>query len=282
MKLHPLHRFLISTFLILVSFEMFGQKKISASFYNDTIFEFNGCTIELKNTYIRKKLFLRTTVKITNRTDKFMLIDPDDVFLISLARGETKSMYKKTIVIPPNYSNKFELKFNDVGFDTPLLVYNFSKIRFTSHANLVYVISDLHLGRGYHSKLGKLDVEMIDVKVTDEVYKVRIRVNYDGSDFLAINFNNIGINSPMGKCYNLKKLPGKFHFNPNHKTEVINLAFSINCASFHSHDKLLTFGNVFTSYAIEITDGFKISQRLVVEELSENMKTDKPDIELIE
>ncbi len=139
----------------------------------------------------------------------------------------------------------------------------------------------MYLEKVYHTGLGNLDIEMIDVKLLPDVYKIRIRVNYDGLNFLAINFNNIGLSSPTGKCYNLKKTLGKFHFNPNRRTEVINLAFSRDCAALGSRDKKLTFRDIFTAYSTDVTTGFKISQRLVKVGPNEGGKRSKPDIELI-
>lgn len=259
-----------------------GQKNENLSYYNDTTFELNGYTVSLKNTYTRKKMFLKTTVSINNSTDKFILIDPRKVFYNSQSINNRASSYKRTIVIPPGYSKKFQLRFGEIEQGSPSVSFDFSEIKMSKspimsiNDGTVAVIND----RRY--KGSNIIAEVIDVKPHEEGSLVKVKFEYKGENFMAVNYNNIAIKNKKGDvCYNLKKPVGKFHIDPYRKEEVVSLLFSKTCSKHDGSKKIMLFDNVFTEYSLEEVKGFKVnlhflSEKELMDEVQEN------DIETID
>lgn len=267
---------LLSLFLFQYVSESFGQ---IICHYNDTTLQINNGIVQLKNTYVKKKLFLRTTVVLINTGDDFMLLDPNDVFLSDTRGDSAAGFYDDVVVVPPHSSKRFYLKFNAKFFESPKLLFDFSKINISQSIIRTYMLGELQRNK---LEAGSLSIDKVDEKKFPEMHTVRIKVRYEGTNLLAINFNNIGMKARNQgvSCYNLKKPGGRINFNPNIKKEVFTLVFSNACERSLRSEKVLTFNNVFTEYSLRQTEGFKIWLNLLPDNASYD--PDEKEIELIE
>jgi hypothetical protein len=269
-------------FLFLSHFLAAGSTKklIPVYNYNDTIVEFENYTVELRNTYLRKKLFLRTSVVINNKSDNFLLLNPEDVLFSTEKLKNSPSLYYKTIVIPPHYTKKFTLKFDGSDYTSKVVHFNFSKIKASHKTGLLYKVENMKLEKGEVSKLGNLKLRVDEKKLLPDALLVVVVVDYTGENFLAINFNNIGVHqTDLPSCYNLRRNSGRFNFNPDKNRETIKLLFSRDCFVYDGKKKMLSFDNVFTEYSTTTLEGFNMSLRLVSE--GEREPDKKDDIEEI-
>ncbi len=258
-----------------------GQTKNKSRYYNDTTFEFNGYTIGLKNTYNRKKLFLRTTLEINNPSKNFVLINPKDIFLSASSLTQKPSLYRKTIVVPPGHSLKFPVKFPDVSSEDSLINFSFSKITISKDVITAVGSGSLAIKNRKQYKDGNVKVEIIDVKEYQGDVLIRVKISYKGNGFLAVNYNNIAAkNEKADTCYNLKKPVGKAHINPKTNIESVNLVFPRRCLNINAR-KTMFFKNVFTELSIEDLSGFETSLR-IIDDKDIPLQKEKDDIETMD
>lgn len=266
-----------------LSIDGWAKKIIPVYNYNDTVIELKGYSVELRNTYLRKNLFLRTSVVINNKSDNFLLISPKDILFSTEKLKNTPSLYKKTIVVPPHYTKKVELKFNGSDYTSKVVNFNFSKVKASYKAELIYNIDNIELEKGGGFQSGNITLKIVDKKILPDALVVVTVVDYAGFNLLAINYNNIGLHQiNLPACYNLKRKSGQFNFSPNRDRETIKFIFSRDCVMLNGKEKTLSFTNVFTEYSTTTLEGFTMSLRLVSEGNEEEEKDKKGDIEEID
>jgi hypothetical protein len=246
------NKFLILSYLTILSFYLNAQKKNEkASFYSDTAVESNGYKIGLTDTYVRKKLFLRTTVVITNPTDKFLLIDKDNIIMSTGHIKGKAPLYHRIIVVPPGEIVKFPLKYTAKDCESSIIWLNFSGLKVTNLVVNKHAEKQMLLEEKNETLSDGIRITVIRAELKDEGLAVRLRIQYEGTYFLGHNLYAISLLSPkQDSCFNFRKYKSKSYINPNRNNELVWLVFPRECAKATSRlERTLVFKDVFTEYS---------------------------------
>lgn len=239
------------------------EKDNKNRFYSDTTVESNGYKIRLEDTYVRKKLFIRTTVVVTNPGDKFLLIDKDNIVMSTEHIKGEASLYGRTIVVPPGETVKFPLKISAKDYQSPVITLNFSKLKVTNALIKKHTELQMPLEEKNEATSGGIHVTVIRAELKDEGLAVRIRVQYTGDYFITQNINSIGLlPQNQGPCLNFRKYKSKSYLNPNRNNELLWLLFPVDCArAIKRTERHLNFKSVFTEHSLESAPDISVSIR---------------------
>src|SRR5205085_1009171 len=103
-------------------------------FYKDTSFVFNEFKFEFTKNISTVESF-KTTLVISNPTDKFMLINPWEVFASAdNVADKFNVLSKNPIVVPAKGIKKITLRFRNMDFRANSVSIDFSKIQITGDA----------------------------------------------------------------------------------------------------------------------------------------------------
>lgn len=252
------------------------------NFYSDTVVESNGYKIGLQDTYVRKKLFIRTTVVVTNPGDKFLIIDKDNIVMSTEHIKGEASLYGRTIVVPPHDTVKFPLKISAKDYQSPVITLNFSKLKVTNAVIKKHTEFQMPLMEKNEATSDGIRVTVIRSELKSEGLAVRIRVQYKGDYFLTQNVNSIGL-LPQNQdpCLNFRKYKRKSYLSANRNNELLWLIFPVDCArAIKPRERYLNFKGVFTELSLEAIPDIRVSISYlpgVEKNISEEKEKEKSD-----
>jgi hypothetical protein len=242
----------------------YAQDKQEKFYYKDTLFEFNGCKIEVMKTFSDDKSF-RSVLNITNTGDNFLMINPWEVFgLVGGSAEKYNTASKRTFIIPPKYTKKLRIKFIGRDFREPDLIMDFSKLTVTTMVERVYEFN-VDLSNENYKDIGPIRFTILkqdpDNKSAD--FRITAQLEYTGNKFLGIFYNNIMLKTKDGGSFiNTGKKAGDFHYDKDKPLKKMVLIFPVESKKVKKDNQpTLSFANVLKEYQTAQIVGFKINLR---------------------
>lgn len=264
-------------FLILLSVFASAQDKDKKNhFYSDTTIASNGYLFGLKDTYVRKNLFMRTTVVVTNPTAQFLLIDKDNILISSQHLKNAATLYFKTIVVPPGETIEFPLKFTASDYQSPNITLNFTGLKTTNNIKVIHDEFQMNLQEKNEAGSGGIRITIVKTELKEEGLAVRVRIQYKGDYFMKQNIYTVGLLTPNNEpCLNFRKYNNNSYMNPSRNNELRWLLFPRECALLTKPSKrMLVFKDVFTEYDTQTVPEIKVSIRYLPD-LDKNVESEK-------
>ncbi len=257
--------FCVLIFLVGINFISIAQQKAEKFFYKDTVFTFLECKIEVIKNLSTDKTF-KTTLIITNPTDKFFIINPLEVFSFTdNSSNKYQGASRKVEVIPPNFTRKFVLRFEGTDFRESTVNIDFSKMQMTEQFLAVYELGDLDFSRENFREAGpvKFTIDDKDPSAHNKVsYKIMAKLEYTGGKFLGLLLYNINVKTKDGANYKNIEKPHLFQYNNSKTSERIILIFPLEPeAGKKENAPTISFHDVFREYTLANIEGFKIKLR---------------------
>lgn len=284
-------KFINSTTLILcfvIPLLTTAQEKEEKFFYKDTIFEFNGSKVEITKS-LATKMYFKSVVSITNQSDNFILINPWEIFgYVSGSGNKYNAVSKRAIVIAPKYTKKFTVKFEGKDFREPHLSFDVTKLQVTEKVESVYEFVDIDLSKENYRVVGPIKWTMLEKKADkkDALFRVETQLEYTGTKFLGIFYNNITLKTKDGSSFiNSGKKAGDFHYDKEKPFKRIVLIFPVDADKVEKgNEPKLNFTDVFKEYSLATIVGFKVNLRMgTLEDYNRKKTGDKEkDIEEME
>jgi hypothetical protein len=258
-------------FLFFLSNLLYSQKVDKNFYFKDTIFEFSGLKVEVKKSIADNKMFKGAMI-ITNNTDQFVIINPGSIIGSELnSQVKTIATISKKIVIPPKYTKGFTFKFLNIDFRKAELEINVETIQFTDKVEFVYDISDFDFYSQITKSVGPLKWTTLkiyqDENDTKDYFKIDGSIEYSGSNFLAIYYNNAFIKTKDGQTFInagpsksvLQPNKNKFYFDNSKEAQKLILIFPVESRKITREiEPKLNFIEVFKEYSLKTIPGFKI------------------------
>lgn len=277
-----LHKFIITSYLFLYCLIGVSQGTDEKYYFKDTVFNFFGIKIQVQKSVATIQSF-KSSIIITNTTENFLIVNPEDVFICeSLSGAQSMQVSKKQVVIPPKYSKGFTIKFINSDFRKSSLFIDFKKLQLTGKAESVYEISNFNIFNDVEMSVGPVTWTLTKV-VQDEKKKMEnLRVDgtikYNGNKFLGIFHNNISLTTNDGKSYfnegkskstfpfvankyysGTSKPLEKLYYDKSKPLEKHILIFPVESGKINSKlQPTIYFNQVFVEYPLENIEGFKI------------------------
>ncbi len=258
----PVKSFLISL-LSGITFLINAQLKPDKLFYKDTAFNFNGFHIEAVRNASDDMSF-KSTIVFTNPTNKYMLIDPDDIFGIA-GKDKYLNINKRKIVIKPNSTKRVRVKFMKRDFrDSSLSIY-FEKMLITDDGASIYQLKDLNITLENYREVGPVKWTLIHKSFDfNDGIIIKAKIEYSGNQLLIISSEKMSLKTKDGGNYiNNYKKSSNFYYDKTKIFEPQILGFPAKRLTVkEGGDAILSFNTVFTEYPILKIEGFKINLRI--------------------
>gem|GEM_PF-5055214 len=254
-----------------IVFPASSQNKFFA-LYRDTFTVQNDYSISVMDTYIRGSLFLKSTVWIHNPTSSYLILDYTSAFAVGDDGVAKEFKNNENPVFLPGGSYKKNLKFKATSRGKYVSIH-FPRVYVTDKVTLSYPPLDLPKIEGVIRKVNNISVEVLKIMASETEYKVRVRIRYDGDEFLAINFKNISVRGDhSGVIFNRVRPYHRMHHRKTKYLEMATLTFPIQPGE--KLEKMLHFENVFFIYGLKELKGFDLNYTVRL-----NEEVDAPDEE---
>lgn len=237
-------------------------------FYRDTVTEQGDYSLTVKDTYVRGP-FLRSTVWVHNPTSRFLVLDYHYAYAMSEEGVARKFKNNENAVFLPNGDYKQRLRFKAPA-RTKFVSIHFPKVLVSDKVILAYPTLDVPKEEGVIRKLGDLSVQVLKIITYDKEFKIRIRVRYEGEEFLAINFANISAErEKSGKIYNKIRSYHRMHHRKSKYLEMATLTFPRR--EGEKLLKVIHFEDVFTTYTLSPMQNFDLHYSVQFDESASDM-----------
>lgn len=271
---------------LIIPFFATAQEKEEKFFYKDTIFEYNGSKIEITRS-VSTKIYFKSVVAITNQSEDFIIVNPWDIFgFVTGSNDKYTAVAKRPIVIAPKYTKKITVKFEGRDFREPSLTFDFTKLQVTEKIESVYEFNDIDLSKENFRSVGPIKWTMLEKKADKEkaIFRVETQVEYSGTKFLGIFYNNITLKTKDGSTFiNASKKSGDFHYDKEKPFKRIVLIFPVEADKVkNENEPKLNYSGVFKEYSIATIVGFKVHLRSGTLEDYKGKKGDDKDKDIEE
>jgi hypothetical protein len=263
---------------------MVAQPDAPKYYYKDTTMNFYGYVIKTSQTVATNEVF-KSLITITNTTDDFMIIHPNEIFGIVNPPYKTSCVNRNDIVIPPQYTKKFRLKFVGQDFRSPSLIIDISKVKFTDQPGTSYKIPEINIYKQRTFTAGPIEWTLVNFGDHDpeDNFRVIATIKYTGNKFLGLLNNNVSMSTAGGKTYvNLARQVGKYHYDSKKPEFKLAYYFPIETKKIGTTSApTLNFDGVFVEYSLSTAMGFKIafSRGKLADFKGKNSTTEDKDIE---
>ena len=250
-------------------------------------FEFKGA-MAYKNKF-------KTQVYISNLTDSFKIISPNDT-KIWMGNYSVSLTNKSDFVIPPKSSRKFRFTAEATSFKFNRIIGTFTKIGTTGRITSIYDIRYFELKNQLLERrrddllltnsVGPLNITLKNIEIENGFIEATVSVNYLGTDFLGINAKKIKLTTSNGEVLiNDYQAGNSIFYNKSKKAITLKLYFKKTGGNQNAieGDKI-TFDDVFTEYKVDSnTNPFQFILNKTGEGFGNPPKEEKPkDLEVIE
>jgi len=257
---------------------LIAQDKV---FFSDTIFEFSGLKIRFEHGYGRGDV-VKIKMVITNLTDRYAIINPNDIVVTLINGTEKRTWYEKQIVASPKDLVKVTLQFRDLIWirKTPLNI-RVKNIKFAETLLSTYspLVLEASFGLRYESKA--LALEIIEVTPRSYDYAVKVKINYSGPNFLSINYNKALFVTAKGDFHNTRK--SKNSYDNNLPAQNMLMIFPCSDGKGIKIPATINLNDVFKEYSLSTVAGFHLQLGFITErEFRNNKRFEEETIEEIE
>ena len=266
-----LHKFIFTSYLFLFCLIGFAQGADEKYYFKDTIFDFYGLKIEVKKS-IATMDFLKSVIIITNTTDNFIIVNPEEVFISeSLSGFKTGQVSKKQVVVPPRYSKSINVKFINQDFRKSSPLIDFRKLQLTGKVESIYEITNFDIFNDVVKSVGPVTWTLKKVVQNEKKKMENLRIDgtieYTGTKFLGISHTNISLNTNDGKSYfnggksagTMSAAKNKLYYDNSKPLEKQILIFPVESGKINTGlQPKIYFSEVFKEYSLENIEGFKI------------------------
>jgi hypothetical protein len=244
-------------------------KEEKAFCYNDTLFSLNGAKIEVHSARSTWDKF-KCTLEIQNTTKNYLIIDPYDI------RGHIgsseKSFHDKKegmIVVAPNETKKFKIKFSQFDFLQPVIEIRADKICYSDTVASVYDMPDMDISMENQRKIAPVQWAMTN-KDYDVHRGVRVsgKLKYRGDKFLRFFPDNATLKTTDGNFNSIAEGNGIIaHYNDPYYDRFDNFEKTVfifptkRNALKKGSKSILNLNGVFKEYSIKKSEGFTITLR---------------------
>ncbi len=245
------------------------MEKTEKQYFKDTTFEANGLRFEFKKSSSTVKDF-KTTMIIKNPGDKYIIIDPYELFCSFNTAKKYRFSNKSSLVIAPRSDEKIHLKFGGRDYREPVVTINISKIQVNDKVAATYDFDTLNISKENYRAIGSVKWTLVQ-KDYDINMGVRLtgKLIYTGDKFLVIDLPNAKLKTKDGGNYNHIEKTG-WHLNTYNHTyydktkshEQQILIFPVKREILRtSQNALLSFTNVLQEYSLLDLEPLKITLR---------------------
>lgn len=246
-------------------------------YYEDAKMDYQHYTIEVSNTYLKKKFFLKSLVKITNPIDHYLILDGGAITAQGDSSSPVENYSDDDIVFAPGAYFKKRLKFNRVA-ESQSITFRFAKAHITDRVLARFEPAEVPLIPGAITSLGRITIQVLKVTPHQHEYKVRVRIRYYGDKFLAVAFNNIcAEGGATGRIYNQIRPNHRMHHKPGKYLEMASLTFPI--LEGERLEQMILFENVFTEFSTKPLEGFDLKYTLKEGIGTQIINSEKPEDE---
>ena len=156
-------------------------------------------------------------------------------------------------------------------------------MKITEKVESVYDLGTVDINKENYKAVGPIKWKMVekDIKKGRPDCRIETELEYTGSKFLGIFYNNILLQTKDGGNYiNASKRTGDFHYDNSKPLKRINLIFPVESEKLDKNNNpVLIFNDVFKEYSLATIAGFKYTLRAGSLEDYKGNKGDDKDIE---
>ena len=255
--------FLLTCFLCLSAQTSKSQRKF-IHFYRDTVVKCGEYSIATQNTYLRGGMFLKSTVSIYNPTDQYLVLDYRSAYAIGDYGAPVKFCNNEDPTFLPKGWYRQRLKFKPMP-NSHSITFHFPRVYVTSKSGFTYEPVDVPKKVEAISKVGNITIQVLKITRSEDQYAIRVRIQYAGDKFLAINFPNICAETETGrKIFNQVRENHRMHHRESKYLEMATLKFPIQ--EGEKLGNVIHFKNVFSEHSLRDLEGFDLHYTLQAED----------------
>jgi hypothetical protein len=235
-------------------------------YFRDTTFTASGVKFEIteaKGTWDKFKC----SIYINNPTKNYVIIDPEDIR--GHIKGSDKSHHNKKdqmLVVAPNSSNTFQIKFTQYEFRYPAIDLRLDKIGFSDSIFAIYDFKDISLSEENQRVNGPViwSYYKQDVDQNDGI-RIHGKLRYHGDKFLFFYPENAVFKSSKGNFNSVvaPKTIGSFnntYYDRYSISEKTLFSFPVKKKETKKGSKAtMDLIGVFKEYSIKKAEGFTIT-----------------------